>query len=125
MLPFLDTIKIFFMFNFGSFLISAVKVSRKCYFFPVYLKDDKDVERRRNKMQGQETILHSTQPTIFVPTNVDVPQIPPEYWGTETGTILAIAVLIRAIAILIQSLATFKAHKPQSQESSSNPPNSL
>ncbi|BAY95238.1 MULTISPECIES: hypothetical protein [unclassified Tolypothrix] len=49
-----------------------------------------------------EHSIQTSKPTIIVPTDVE-PNIPsPQYWGTET--ILAIAILIRAFALLIQTL---------------------
>ncbi|MBD0343403.1 MAG: hypothetical protein ICV63_00920 [Coleofasciculus sp. Co-bin14] len=39
-------------------------------------------------------------------------QIPPQYWKTETGIVLAIAVLIRSIAILIQVLVQRGRNNP-------------
>ncbi|MEG4836620.1 hypothetical protein [Microcoleus sp. B9-D4] len=54
-------------------------------------------------MQSQtDSIIRTGEPTIALPTNVQ-PSIPPQYWGTE-GTILAIAILIRSIALLIHVL---------------------
>jgi hypothetical protein len=57
--------------------------------------------------------MSQLQPTIEVPANVDVPEIPSQYWGTHTGMILAIAFLIRSIAMLINSLTLFKKTKPE------------
>ncbi len=55
-------------------------------------------------MQGQtDRMIHAAEPTIAVPSHVE-PTIPPQYWGTETGLILALAVLIRSTALLIQVL---------------------
>ena len=48
------------------------------------------------------SIIRTGEPTIVLPTNVQ-PSIPPQHWGTE-GTILAIAILIRSIALLIHAL---------------------
>jgi hypothetical protein len=45
----------------------------------------------------------SCQSIIPIPSQIE-PQILPQYWGTETGTILAVAVLIRSVAVLIQAL---------------------
>ena len=45
----------------------------------------------------------SCQSIIPIPSQIE-PHIPPQYWGTETGTILAVAVLIRSVAVLIQVL---------------------
>jgi hypothetical protein len=54
-------------------------------------------------MQSQtDSIIRTGEPTIALPTNVQ-PSIPPQHWGTE-GTILAIAILIRSIALLIHVL---------------------
>lgn len=43
------------------------------------------------------------EPTIAVPSPID-PGIPPQYWGTETGLILALAILIRSSALFLQVL---------------------
>ncbi|MEW6492238.1 MAG: hypothetical protein AB1589_06945 [Cyanobacteriota bacterium] len=56
-----------------------------------------------SKTQGANPNLESDQSIISIPSQIE-PQIPPQYWGTETGTILAIAILIRSIAVLIQAL---------------------
>jgi len=54
-------------------------------------------------MQSQtDSIIRTGEPTIALPNNVQ-PSIPPQYWGTE-GTILAIAILIRSIALLLHVL---------------------
>jgi len=54
-------------------------------------------------MQSQtDSIIRTGEPTIALPTNVQ-PSIPPQYWGTE-GNILAIAILIRSIALLLHVL---------------------
>jgi hypothetical protein len=45
-------------------------------------------------------------------------QIPPQYWNTETGIVLAIAVLIRSIAILIQVLVPLIVRQPDKKTSS-------
>lgn len=47
--------------------------------------------------------IRTGEPTIAIPTDIQ-PTIPPQYWGTETGLILAIAILIRSVASLIQVL---------------------
>lgn len=55
-------------------------------------------------MQSQTNpIIRTGEPTIAVPSHVE-PTIPPQYWGTKTGLILALAVLIRSTALLIQAL---------------------
>ncbi|GET37748.1 hypothetical protein [Microseira wollei] len=55
-------------------------------------------------MEGQTNpIICKGEPAIAIPTNIP-PNIPPQYWGTETGFILAIAILIRSVALLIQVL---------------------
>ena len=54
--------------------------------------------------EGQiDPIIRTSEPTIAIPTDIQ-PTIPPQYWGTETGLILAIAVLIRSLASLVQVL---------------------
>jgi hypothetical protein len=54
-------------------------------------------------MQSQiDGMIRTGEATIALPTNVQ-PSIPPQYGGTE-GTILAIAILIRSIALLIHVL---------------------
>ncbi|KYC34744.1 hypothetical protein WA1_49340 [Scytonema hofmannii PCC 7110] len=56
-------------------------------------------------MQSQlEQAIQTGEPTILVPTHVER-NIPLWSWGTETETILAIAILIRSCALLIQALA--------------------
>ena len=55
-------------------------------------------------MQSQTNLTtESSESIIAVPNQIE-PQIPPKYWGTETGTILAVAVLIRSVAVLIEVL---------------------
>jgi hypothetical protein len=55
-------------------------------------------------MKSQTNLTtESSESIIAVPNQIE-PQIPPQYWGTETGTILAVAVLIRSVAVLIQVL---------------------
>jgi len=55
-------------------------------------------------MQSQTNLTtESSESIIAVPNQIE-PHIPPQYWGTETGTILAVAVLIRSVAVLIQVL---------------------
>ncbi|MFB2979894.1 hypothetical protein [Microseira sp. BLCC-F43] len=55
-------------------------------------------------MEGQTNpIICKGEPAIAVPTNIP-PNIPPQYWGIETGFILAIAILIRSVALLIEVL---------------------
>lgn len=55
-------------------------------------------------MQGQiDPIVRTGEPTIAIPTDIQ-PTIPPQYWGTETGLILAIAILISSVASLVQVL---------------------
>jgi hypothetical protein len=55
-------------------------------------------------MPSQTNLMtESSESIIAVPNQIE-PQIPPQYWGTETGTILAVAVLIRSVAVLIQVL---------------------
>jgi len=54
--------------------------------------------------EGQiDPIVRTSEPTIAIPTDIQ-PTIPPQYWGTETGLILAIAILIRSVASLVQVL---------------------
>jgi hypothetical protein len=54
-------------------------------------------------MQSQtDSIIRTGEPTIAIPTNVQ-PTLPPQYWGIE-GTIFAIAILIRSIALMIHVL---------------------
>ncbi len=51
--------------------------------------------------EGQiDPIIRTGEPTIAIPTDIQ-PTIPPEYWGTD---ILAIAILIRSVASLVQVL---------------------
>lgn len=53
-------------------------------------------------MQTQiDPIIRTGEPTIAIPTDIQ-PTIPPQYWGIET--ILAIAILIRSVASLVQVL---------------------
>ena len=66
--------------------------------------------------------MSQPQPKIEVPTNVDIPEIPSQYWGTGTGMIFAVAFLIRSTAMLIQSLVLMKTRCSQPKEVSSNPP---
>jgi hypothetical protein len=55
-------------------------------------------------MQAQiDPIICTGEPTIAIPTDIQ-PTIPSQYWGTETGLILAIAILIRSVASLVQVL---------------------
>lgn len=54
--------------------------------------------------EGQiDPIVRTGEPTIAISTDIQ-PTIPPQYWGTETGLILAIAILIRSVASLVQVL---------------------
>ncbi|WP_333360860.1 hypothetical protein [Microcoleus sp. N3A4] len=46
--------------------------------------------------------IYTGELTISVPNNIPA-TLPPQYWGTE-GTILAIAILIRSIALLLHVL---------------------
>jgi hypothetical protein len=55
-------------------------------------------------MPSQTNLTTETSESIIAVPNQIEPQIPPQYWGTETGTILAVAVLIRSVAVLIQVL---------------------
>jgi len=59
----------------------------------------------------------SSQSIIAVPNQIE-PQIPPQYWGTETGTILAVAVLIRSVAVLIQVLVPLIGRQPDAKAGS-------
>lgn len=46
------------------------------------------------------------EPIITVPNVPNAePSIPPQYWGTGTGIILEIAILVRSLALLIQVLS--------------------
>jgi hypothetical protein len=55
--------------------------------------------------EGQiDPIIRTGEPTIAIPTDIQ-PTIPPQYWGTETGLILASAILIRSVASLVQVLS--------------------
>jgi hypothetical protein len=67
--------------------------------------------------QGVNPNLESYKSIIAVPSHVD-PQIPPHYWGTDAGTILAVAVLIRSLAVLIQVLVPLLGRKPDAKVSS-------
>jgi len=48
--------------------------------------------------------IDANESTIAVPSCVDIP-VPPRSLGGATETILAVAVLVRSIALLIQVLA--------------------
>ncbi len=62
-------------------------------------------------MQGQiDPIIRTSKPTITIPSEGQA-IIPPQYWGTETGLILAIAILIRSVAALIQVLIPLMLQK--------------
>jgi hypothetical protein len=59
----------------------------------------------------------SCQSIIPIPNQIE-PQIPPQYWGTETGTILAVAVLIRSVAVLIQVLVPLIGRQSEAKAAS-------
>jgi hypothetical protein len=62
-------------------------------------------------MESQiDRIIHTNEPTISVPTDIQ-PNIPSEYWSSATEWILAIAVLIRSIALLIRVLTPLMLRK--------------
>ncbi|AFZ12357.1 hypothetical protein Cri9333_1464 [Crinalium epipsammum PCC 9333] len=55
-------------------------------------------------MQNQaDSIIRTSEPIIAVPSDIPL-NIPPQYWDTETGLILAIAILIRSIALMLKVL---------------------
>ena len=60
--------------------------------------------------QGTHPNLESYQSIIGIPSQIE-PQIPPQYWGTDAGTILAVAVLIRSVAVPIQALVPLIGRK--------------
>ncbi len=66
-------------------------------------------------MEGQIDQIISANETTTSVTN-DIPSnIPPEYWGSAPEWILAIAYLIRSIALLIRVLTPLK-QKPASEK---------
>ena len=59
--------------------------------------------------------IQGTERTITVPPPVE-PSIPPQYWGTETGFILALAFLIRSSALFIQVITPLIVKQKQSSK---------
>ncbi len=64
------------------------------------------------------TVGEPTIPTIAVPSDID-PHLPLQYSSPETAMILAVAVLIRSVAMLIQVLLQAK-HRQSEPEAGSH-----
>jgi hypothetical protein len=66
-------------------------------------------------MQNENQIIHAGESIITVPIETE-PTVPPQYWGTETGLLLALAVFIRAVALLVQTLTPLILRDPETKD---------
>ncbi len=67
--------------------------------------------------QTQSTI-YTSEPTIAVPSNAKPPMPPQYYLSGATESILAVAVLLRSVALLIQALGQLKERKSDTKAAS-------